>query len=310
MNTTPEPLSPSVLRARIDEALPWARIEVRARSATPLRLEAYAGSLLRSAVGRRLLDGLCAERHRATCEGCPLVASCGFPPLMEPRALPPAEDGHPGVPPPGLVLMPPLDGSDRLAAGAPFEFSITAIGRRASAGTLTALQRAVWALEDEVGLGDDRGRLHIEEITVSRSPASSRITEGVASPLAVTLLTPLSVKREKRIQRQVTSNMLIWAIRHRLDVLAKAHGVVPLALPDIGQFDPPPTLHDDETRWVSFPRYSRRQAKWMRLEGLVGRFALRGPLGLAAPLLEAAVALHVGRKPLFGFGRLRLDGLE
>jgi hypothetical protein len=93
-------------------------------------------------------------------------------------------------------------------------------------------------------------------------------------------------------------------------LLAKAHGVVPLALPDISQFDPPPTLHDDETRWVSVPRYSRNQGKWMPLEGMVGRFSLVGPLGAWAAIIEATAALNLGGKPLFGFGRLRLDGLE
>jgi hypothetical protein len=53
------------------------------------------------------------------------------------------------------------------------------------------------------------------------------------------------------------------------------------------------------------PRYSNRQERGMRFDGVVGWMDLEGNLGEIAPFARAAEVLHVGQKAAFGLGRVR-----
>lgn len=296
------------LRDEIERSLFWVRMEVRARAATPLRLEPFNGSLFRSIVGHRLLGRMCLEPARATCTDCPLAPSCPFPPLMETRSWRPAT-GRRDPPPPGVVLQPPMGLPARVEPGTRLEFAVVLIGRRADVATQTAVQRALWALEEPDGLGDDRGGIRIEEIEAIPLGGRPDISP-TAARVVCSLATPTSLKRGRERLRALTAPALLDGARRRLSELARFHGHSPLELPADSSFGPPPEMADGAFEWVNYPRYSRNQGKWMPLEGMVGRFSLVGPLGAWAAIIEATAALNLGGKPLFGFGRLRLDGLE
>jgi hypothetical protein len=59
----------------------------------------------------------------------------------------------------------------------------------------------------------------------------------------------------------------------------------------------------DDTRWVSWFRYSSRQNKRMRWQGLVGTAAYEGNLTPFWPFLKFGQFVHIGHGATFGLGR-------
>lgn len=299
-----QPVEVEGLRADIARALPWVRILVRARAASALRLEAYNGSMFRSALGRHLLNRMCRALDRPACAGCDLAATCAFPPLMETRGWPALGDHN--DPPPGLVPRPPQGLPLDVAADTPLGSSVVLIGRRADAATHTAVQRALWQFEGADGLGDARGRLVIEEMTTESAAAHPVLSPGVAS-VRCRLATPLRIKTGGAVQTTVETVAFWTSARQRLLHLARCHGAEPLRLPPVEALGPMPQVTSVGVERVRYERFSRRQQKWMPLDGLEGEFTLVGPLGLWAPVLEGVAALHLGSKTLFGFGALEVN---
>lgn len=291
------------LRADIARALPWVRIVVRARAASPLRLEAYNGSLFRSAFGHHLLRGMCGALERPACAGCDLAAACPFPPLMETQGAPTPGDHN--APPPGLIPEPPMGLALDVPVGTPLRFGVVLVGRRADVATQTAVQRALWSFEGADGLGDGRGRLVIDEMVTEPSGSASPLSPDLRS-VRCRLTTPLRFKSAGAVQTTLETPAFWTSARQRLLQLARSHGAEPLRLPPADALGPMPTLTAVGLERVRYQRFSRRQQAWMPLDGLEGSFTLEGPLGRWAPILEAVVAMHLGSKTLFGFGGLEV----
>lgn len=301
MDTTTSDLD--ALRADIARALPWVRIAVRARAGSPLRLEAYNGSLFRSALGRHLLNRMCRALDRSACAGCDLAGACPFPPLLETRGWPTPGDHN--LPPPGLVPEPPVGLAADVAVGTALRFGVVLIGRRADAITQTAVQRALWSFEAAEGLGDDRGRLIIDEMMTEASGAAAPLSPDVRR-VRCRLTTPLRFKSSGAVQTTLETAAFWTSARQRLLQLARSHGAESLRLPPIEALGAMPTVTSVALERVRYQRFSRRQQAWMPLDGLEGSFALEGPLGRWAPILDGVVAMHLGSKTLFGFGGLEV----
>ena len=62
----------------------------------------------------------------------------------------------------------------------------------------------------------------------------------------------------------------------------------------------------DETRWVSFRRYSSFRKKFEPLEGVVGGVEYAGPVKEFLPLICVGKLTHLGKLAVFGLGRYRM----
>lgn len=306
---------------------PLARYRLEWRTATPVRLPDYAGSMLRGAFGHALRKLACMTRQKE-CDGCPLLATCPYPAIFVPP--PPAEHAlqkFSAIPVP-YVIEPPEFGPRLLAPGEPFSFNMVLIGRALRELPLVIL---AWrrALARGIGAGDGTGELvsvvhcgvagetevHRPDMGVlivhEQSIALQASVESDAGPTRATLqvVTPLRLQQNGRAlpPEKLDARTLLMALVRRANLLAEFHGNGPL-LENFAPLLAACAEIRDEKRlvWRDWTRYSSRQQQKMTLGGVVGEWTLEGPLGPFSHFLDIGQWLHVGKEAAFGLGRYRL----
>lgn len=300
--------------------LPVARYRLDFRVDTPLTLPPFAGSTLRGVFGSALRA--CACMSRATdCEGCPLLQSCSYAALFEPR--PPRVD-HPlqnfsQIPRP-YVIEPPDWGEKTYARGDLLSFHLVLAGRATQ-----QLPLILWAfhkaLQGGVGKGDGRASLarvwHVlggEDALILDGPEgriadhSTRLpTAASATAHSVTLhfASPLRLQNNGRraTAEEFTPRRLLTTLMRRISLMHEFHGAGPL--PD--DFRALAALADTlasekQLHWRDWARYSNRQQQKMDLGGVIGRWTLSGEIAPFLPFLHLGQWLHVGKETAFGLG--------
>lgn len=302
------------------------RVRLRLTARDPLELPAFAGSLVRGALGMALRQVSCTTGE-PTCTGCPEIPVCPYGYGFETPLPADAPDRAlgPFVPHP-FVLS--LDAPARLVPGDPFAIDLALIGR--GRFHLASFVEAVRWLARR-GLSARRGRFGIERVD-DISPAGPRaillpeqpvfLAEPTdwtlaslvqPAPGAVTLrtLSPLRLLARGEPVGELDLALLLRALFRRIGALARYHcGFEP-------QVDYPRLLEHARTQvriverrlvWKELPRYSARQKRRMVLGGLEGSLAFEGDLAPALPFLRLGELVQVGKGTSFGLGRYRLDG--
>lgn len=273
---------------------PLMRLQVEAHAAPELRLPRYPGSTLRSALALVAKRQLCSQpepKSRAACVGCPKATGCIFPALFEPRALSPA--GRVAQ----RVLVSPQPSEDPA-----LRFSVLHLGD----AQLSVTHRAIRRLGVE-GLGDGRGRLTIERITLTAID-EHRLKQICAAPgIRVELETPVDLKVAGKARLKPTAENVCHAAHRRIARIAQTLGIEPP--PRRESLGPLPTMSHAELRQENVRRRSATNPNDLRIGGWVGHFTLEGNLHHWGPWLMLAEALQIGRHVAFGLGRIKIDPL-
>jgi len=69
-------------------------------------------------------------------------------------------------------------------------------------------------------------------------------------------------------------------------------------------------LIENQTRWVSWTRYSNRQRQRMDWEGLIGRATYEGDFTDFWPYLLFGQRMHVGKGTTFGLGKYTMANVN
>jgi len=303
--------------------LPLARYRLEFEVAQPLHLPAYAGSTLRGAWGGALRGASCVTRQ-PVCEGCPLLSTCPYAVIFEPRppqGSAPSLQDFSQVPRP-YVIEPPQMGERDYAPGERLAFHIVLAGR-----ALEHLALILWAHVRAFRRGVGRGDGTAELIRVVHEGENERvILEGPDGPIAdheptvpappalgeaVTLRfhTPLRLQSNGRRATvgEHTARRLLMALVRRVALLCEFHGAGRLALDFAQLARQAETIESRKTlRWQDWTRYSSRQQKKMDLGGVIGEWTLTGDLAPFAPFLHLGQWLHVGKEATFGLGGYRI----
>lgn len=299
--------------------LPMTRYSLSIRAEQPLRLPAYAGSMLRGAFGNALRRLACMTRQK-DCTGCPLLTTCPYPMIFET----PAPAGHPlqsaGSMPNPYVIEPPRDGVRMLAAGDTFEVGVVLIGQALDQLALIVL---AWEQALQRGLGPQHARCRLQSVHAEGDAEPVYVPGGrvrahrpnrPAAPVMrdrVTLrfVTPLRLVQQGHCigRRELDAPLLLNTLVRRHRLLLDCH------VPAHAQQDVRPLAQrardirlQAETRWFDWDRYSSRQQQKMTLGGQVGDIHLEGDLTPFADLLHAGQWLHVGKNASFGLGHYQL----
>lgn len=305
--------------------IPLARYRLDFTVTTPLTLPAFAGSTLRGAFGGALRASACMTKAR-TCDGCPVLASCPYATVFEPR---PPSAGHPlqdfSQIPRAYVIEPPQWGERTYAPGETLSFHIVLAGR-----VVEQLPLIVWAFHKAfqrgVGRGDGTARLARAWHISGTGPTS--VLDGPGGPIAAheavvpsppvftgTAVTlhfdaPLRLQTNGRraTAEEFTARKLLTTLIRRVALLCEFHGAGPLAL-DFSALAAQAAAVGSEKRleWRDWTRYSSRQQQKMDLGGVVGSWRLSGELAPFLPFLHLGQWLHVGKEATFGLGAYRLE---
>lgn len=289
-----------------------------------LRLPAFAGSTLRGVFGRALRASVCVT-GKTDCDGCPLLASCPYAAIFEPRPSAGCNffQEFSQIPRP-YVIEPPEWGEKHYVPGERLSLHLVLAGR-----ALDQLPLILWAfhkaLSQGVGKGDGTAALvqvaHVVDghETVILDGPSGKIAEHDTSvpsaPVtgdAVTLRfnSPLRLQNQGRraTADEYTPRRLLMALVRRIALMCEFHGDGPLPLAFKVLDKQADALGSQKClQWRDWTRYSSRQQQKMVLGGAVGTWRLTGDLTPFLPFLQLGEWLHVGKETTFGLGGYRLE---
>jgi hypothetical protein len=305
--------------------IPLARYRLAFTVETALTLPAFAGSTLRGTFGGALRASVCMTQAR-TCDGCPLLGSCAYAMVFEPR--PPAA-GHPlqdfNQIPRAYVIEPPQWGDKTYEPGQTLGFHLVLAGR-----VVAQLPLILWAFHKgfQRGVGRGEGTARLARVWHLDGDKAIPILDGLggqiaeheaAAPAAPTVAAkavtlhfdaPLRLQTNGRraTADEFTPRKLLTALIRRIALIHEFHGDGPLPLDFTALAAKADGLESDkQLHWRDWARYSSRQQQKMELGGVVGRWRLTGDLGPFVPFLHLGQWLHVGKEATFGLGGYRLE---
>jgi hypothetical protein len=209
--------------------------------------------------------------------------------------------------------------------GDTFQFTLLLIGRGND-----LLPQIVYGVINmgEAGIGSGSrqglGRFRLHKVTVDEQnlytdaerilhtpPALHEIkldsgTMEEVDAVQVRLQTPLRLKLNNDLQRDLPFHLLIRAGLRRIAALEDAYGQGEPDLDFKGLVDRAQQVEvqDAQLRWRELFRWSNRQKKKVSLGGLGGSIIYRGSLGEFLPILTYCQQVNVGKQTAFGLGRI------
>jgi CRISPR/Cas system endoribonuclease Cas6 (RAMP superfamily) len=304
--------------------LPLHRYQFNCRVQTPLRLNFYAGSMLRGAFGVALRKLACTTRLE-DCKACMLRRHCAYTQIFETQ--PPLAESFQAfsqIPSPFVIEPPPLGGKE-LQPGETFSFAMVLIGER----TLRQLPLIIYAWQQALAHGLGTGNSQSELLNVVFEPGQAVETvvydaeddgeirahasfapalPGEADRITLKIVTPLRIQQKGRVlSHDMTARDFLMALVHRHYLLHEFYGANYQA-PDFRQLaeQAADVRAESRFRWCDWERYSNRQKQRMPFGGVLGELTLRGDLQPFLPLLAQGQWHHVGNKTTFGLGRYEL----
>lgn len=308
------------------------RLQVIMEALQNVELPPFCGSTLRGAFLQALKEESCLSRTSCG-EFCALPTSCVYGALCEtpaPETAPKRVKSSRFAPHP-YVLTPPKGGL--YYSGELLTFQLTLFG-----GAPRKLPTVLKALERMASTGIGKGRKSLRLFRVStfpeatpvykegtidleglqikpltweprESPSDQSLLEG--QDLLLEMITPLKLQKHGRLLTKIDAGELVYAAADRLYLLSHCHGR-PESAPDAAEVAGKARaaqikVLEDDLRRVSFDRFSGRQNKKHRLDGLLGQIRLGPGFGPFFPLLQAASQVHLGNGTSFGLGAIALQ---
>ena len=294
-----------------------------------LDLPLYLGSTLRGAFGRAFRQLACPSRMP---EPCPTPLQCPYHLIFEssPPSGSQALRTHEEIPRP-FVIAPEWSEADEDARliqgpGSELSFGLTLIGRAQE-----FFPHFVIAMREMDRIGRGRRAIELARIeTTDVRDAANRVvydsadnlvrgvgpafafedcSRGVlAKSFAIEFVTQTRLKHEGSWIRRPEFHIVFRRLLGRLSSMARFHCGAPLEVDFKGLIDEAREIRlvRDETRWVSWSRYSSRQGQKMHWYGFMGMASYEGELAPFWPFLKFGEHIHVGHGATFGLGRYRI----
>ena len=235
-------------------------------------------------------------------------------------------DLHVVPPPHPFVIEPTDDVQTHYQKGDRFDFNLILFGT-----VNRQIPYFIYAFErmGEIGIGrainGGRGLFELEKVKCSNrilylakegrlrtiSPCRELTLKETGPPdekvkrLALSFHTPLRIKFNGRLSRDLPFHVLVRAMLRRASSLLGCYGA---GEPDIDYRGLVQRAHHVETEsnrlsWRDWRRYSKRQQQSMMMGGLVGSIIYRGDLAEFLPLVDFCSKVHIGKQTAFGLGK-------
>ena len=287
----------------------------------------YLGSALRGAFGWALKKSSCALKNQQ-CSTCLLRRNCAYAWVFETERYADESGCKVNARPHPFVLQPGKNTNGLRRLGEPWSFSLLLIGRG-----IDFLPHVVYSVQQmgEMGVGaggrHGRGIFSLEKIMAGdatvydshhggmldrpTAPVSLQLGEQPQQPvkeMRITLQTPLRLKQDNTLQRDLPFHVLIRAALRRISSLETAYGQgePPLDYRGLAHRAEQVETTSSTIRWQELLRFSNRQQQKVSLGGLTGAAEYRGDLNEFMPLLEYASRVNLGKQTVFGLGQMTI----
>jgi hypothetical protein len=246
---------------------------------------------------------------RPDCPGartCAFREQCSYARLFEPACL----DGPSGLadaPRPFVIRAEAIDGHG-YTPGESFSIGIHVFDRERA--PLEYFESAFAALAAE-GVGAERGRVSLSAAETECVCHVLSLDPQPCAPkeIAVRFVTPIELKHEGRIARDIPFSLLFARSRDRISTLSSLYGEGPLELDfrAMGQHAAAVITVASALRHEGRERRSSRTGQTHSIGGLVGEVRYAGELGEFLPFLEAARWTGIGRQTTWGKGAIEVS---
>jgi len=294
-------------------------------------LPEYKGSTFRGVFGHALKRLVCVLK-RQDCADCILRSQCVYALVFESQAWPDKIGENPRVvsPPHPYVIEPPDDTTTNYSKGDPFSFTLILFGKANE-----YLPYFIYAFDkmEKIGIGKriggKRPSFSLEDVSVNGNivyrSEDGKIKEGVftepltldglkpdkdksVNGLELSLVTPLRVKYENRLEATMPFHVLTRAMLRRTSSLSQHFGK---GLPNIDyrglvERAKAVSINASSLRWFDWKRYSSKQDQEMFMGGITGKVAYSGDLTEFIPLLRFCKKVHLGKQTTFGLGKIKM----
>ncbi|WP_373500899.1 CRISPR system precrRNA processing endoribonuclease RAMP protein Cas6 [Desulfococcus sp.] len=293
---------------------------------SPAILPEYKGSTFRGVFGTAFKQVVCALKQRE-CEDCPLRRQCLYTIVFEtPLAVAPKEDLRVSVTPHPFVLQPPETRKQDFAAGEELQFSLLlfgevnsqlpffihafqqagkqGIGKRINGRRPTFHLKKVYA-NDQVIYAAETGLLDNAKTAEWLSAAGNSLPVK-SSRVRLMLKTPLRLKFQNRIERDLPFHLLVRAMLRRISSLFIAYAGDEPDLDYRGLLERAQKVRTEDKKlfWHDWERYSNRQKQRMPMSGMAGTVTYEGELGEFLPLIDICSKVNIGKNTAFGLGKV------
>ena len=221
-----------------------------------------------------------------------------------------------------FVIEPPEDDKTSYAPGDELVFTLVLIGR-----AIESVPYFIYAFEQmaEQGLGSGRARFKVAAVRQDGAPFYDPVAGTIAAPVATQTLslaptaetatsttlsfsTPTHIVYQGRVARRPAFHVVFRSLLRRLGLLAYFHDQ-PVELDYKGLIGQAETVQTESitTGTTQWRRFSTRQNRAIRMDGIMGAASYAGDLKPFLPYLRAGEILHVGKGTAFGMGRYQLE---
>ena len=305
-----------------------AKYEFVTQAKEELSVPRYMGSTLRGGFGHVFKRVVCLDFQK-DCSDCILKYKCAYSYIFE---TPLPKDTEvlskiPNIPRP-FVLEPPLGGKTHYRPLDELRFGLVLIGK-----AIEFLPYFVFAFEElgTRGLGKERGRLNLLAIYSLRGEERKQVYFGDSKTLNddalivhfhdltkqeeavqrihIDFLTPARIQKKKIILRKIDFHSFIQNLLGRVSMLSYFHCGTKLELDFKGMLERAQTVkvENDQLSWNSWTRYSSRQKRYMKWDGVVGGLDFVGQLNEFLPYILLGEYIHIGKGTAFGLGHIAVQ---
>lgn len=210
-----------------------------------------------------------------------------------------------------FVLLPPLDQQQSYKAGEIFQCELTLIAE--ATRHVAIVQAAIEYLGNKLGLGYNRGKFSIADITEENFDNNHNQLSVNPQTLSLKLITRMRLKSNGQLQKQCPPfSILIERLLGRLKTLQQSYNNKAESINEqqycqlLHQANEINTIYSD-AYWDDWDRYSGRQKEWMKFGGLLGELRFQGDLQPFMPYLQLGEWCHIGGKSSFGLGKFLIN---
>lgn len=300
--------------------LSYISLLIAYRSPKNIELPEFQGSTIRGVFGRALKSAFCVMHHR-DCGICMVKDSCGYFDIFE------SIDGESILKSKGMerkphpyILVPPE--KNIYLENEIFFFRMTVLGENHS-----RIPYLLYAFQKMGELGFGKSREKMELYSVKDATTGNIIMEKekyhrenlgiyvlqnsfqdtkIPDSLILKWVTPVKLMRNGNIVRKIDSESFRRAMYRRYTMIHKVYGILDESdMEDLPSLEIE-TLSGEIKEWK---RYSNRQNRSLKMEGLTGMLRVFPKTMKNFFLIQCLTKLHLGKATAFGQGRFKLRGV-
>lgn len=144
--------------------------------------------------------------------------------------------------------------------------------------------------------------------TISGSQIQETSGTNIPDQIELHFITPLRLKYQRELVNNIELHILMRNILRRISSILYFHHGDDLNVDykDLIAEAEKATKIEDNTIWVDWERFSKRQDTKLKMGGLVGRAKFKGDFTNIYPYLKLAEIIHAGKGTVFGLGKYKI----